>query len=107
MILDPSGEANQLSSEWLQGSPFPNYLIPGLVLSLGIGVLSIVAAFAGLLHYHNFPLLLILEGLVLCIWIIVQMMIIPGISFLQPLFGLLGLSLIVMGIYQSRSLFTS
>jgi hypothetical protein len=50
LVIDPSGASMQWSLEALNGSPFQNYLIPGLLLFTVFGVGSIVVITALLLR---------------------------------------------------------
>ncbi|EMR01964.1 hypothetical protein [Cesiribacter andamanensis] len=102
MILDPSGGLNQLPVAWLKASPLPNYLIPGLFLSLAIGVFSLLTALASLLHYRKYPYMTMAAGGILIVWISVQLLIIPVFSLLQPLFMLIGACLLLLGVLQIR-----
>jgi hypothetical protein len=43
-VSDPSGATIGLPLEWLKGSPFSDYLIPGLILSSVLGILPLVVA---------------------------------------------------------------
>src|SRR5689334_5647077 len=44
MILSPDGSILQLPLRMLQYSPFPNFLIPGLILFVGLGVVPLITA---------------------------------------------------------------
>lgn len=44
LISDPTGRRLELSTSWLQHTPFSDYLLPGWIFSVGIGLLSLVAA---------------------------------------------------------------
>jgi hypothetical protein len=46
LVADPSGELISIPQQWLRGSPFSDYLVPGLILLtvLGIGPLIVAAA---------------------------------------------------------------
>lgn len=103
LILDPSGESMGFSLELLQGSPFKNYLIPGLFLFLVNGVGSLVGS--GLTARRNSlagSLALVL-GLILMAWIVIQVAIIGLATGLQPLFFALGLVEAILGwILQRR-----
>lgn len=97
MILDPSGQLVGFPEGSLANSPFPNYLIPGFLLTAFIGLLSIAAWLAlwkkpqsaFLERINPFPqlhwawALALTSGLSLIIWIVVQMMMVPYF-FLQP-----------------------
>ncbi|WP_331234559.1 hypothetical protein [Natronorarus salvus] len=45
MILDPSGTTIGLEREWLVGTPFSGYLVPGLVLFGVLGIGSFVVLY--------------------------------------------------------------
>ena len=40
LITDPSGETIQIPVEFLHGTPFNDYLIPGIILLFANGILS-------------------------------------------------------------------
>lgn len=44
LISDPTGRRLDLSTSWLQHTPFSDYLLPGWIFSIGIGLLSLAAA---------------------------------------------------------------
>ena len=76
--------------EYLEGSPFDSYLVPGLVLALVLGGVHLLA-FAGLLRRHRLALFATAAaGYAAVIWIVVQMTIIP-FSLLQAIYVALGL----------------
>lgn len=98
LIIDPSGKLVQFPEGALEGSPFPNYLIPGLLLTIFVGMLSLAAWFSlwkkpnhpFLARINPFPkrhwawTLSLCSGLSLMIWILVQMTMV-AYFFLQPL----------------------
>ncbi len=98
LIIDPSGKLVQFPEGALEGSPFPNYLIPGFLLTIFIGLLSLTAWFALWKRpktvfwerINPFPkrhwawTLALMSGLGLMVWILVQMTMVPYF-FLQPL----------------------
>jgi len=97
LIIDPTGKLVQFPEGALEGSPFPNYLIPGFLLSIFIGLLPLTAWFslwkkpknAFLSRINPFPkrhwawTLALISGLGLMTWILVQMTMVPYF-FLQP-----------------------
>jgi hypothetical protein len=98
LIVAPDGSFMQMPLDMLRGSPFRSFLIPGLILFLIIGVGNIVsaifcfrmrqvAAFGGMLF-----------GFALIIWIFVQVSMIGGGHWLQYLYFVLGLVLLILGI---------
>jgi hypothetical protein len=98
MILDPTGAGVGMSLEWLAGSPFPNFLIPGLVLTGVNGLGSLAGAVLSFRRQALAPLAAIGLGMFLMAWITVQWLI-PGLGFhwLQPLFFGLGAIELVLG----------
>lgn len=69
----------------LAGSPFPDFLVPGLILGGVFGVGSLVVAMMGLRHDPIAPFLAFGIGCAQMIWIAVQLSIIREVSFLHPL----------------------
>jgi hypothetical protein len=90
--LSPStGFAIVPSADYLEGSPFDSYIIPGFILAVVLGGVHI-AAFVLLLRRHRRSLLgATVAGFDALIWIFVQMVWIP-FSFLQPAYFAIGLA---------------
>lgn len=89
-------------SEYLAGSPFGSYLIPGVLLIVLVAGVHGVAFFAVLWDSRWRTVLSAVGGFSCLIWIFVQMVYIP-FSFLQALYfviGLveLGLTMVLLGI---------
>ena len=81
------GGAPDVPREWLEGTPFDSYLVPGVILLVAVGGAMTVAAGSLLLRHPRAPEASIGAGLVLIGWITVQMLIIVpdgGFSLLQP-----------------------
>jgi hypothetical protein len=77
--------------DYLAGTPFSSYLLPGLVLGLVVGGLHAVA-FVLLLRRHPWAdLASALAAFAVLIWIFVQMIYIP-FSFLQALYFIAGVA---------------
>ncbi|MCA5012007.1 MULTISPECIES: hypothetical protein [unclassified Enterococcus] len=80
-----------LSEDMLRYSPFTTFLIPGLFLLVMIGCGNLAIGWANLRQTHTFPYLECLIGLVLCIWIMIQCLMLWSIVALHLIFFLLGL----------------
>jgi hypothetical protein len=83
LILYPSGELLQAPLDMLKGSPFQNFLLPGIILFLVNGVGQFVA---GVLTFRRHPLsgyVGAVFGFALMIWIFVQVNMIGGGHSLQ------------------------
>lgn len=89
LTAKPSGGIMKMPVSYLQGSPFSDYLIPGLILGLVLGIFPLVVL-AGLWRartwawYGSFVV-----GCGLVIWVMVEVTIIPY-NVLQPVFGAVG-----------------
>ena len=83
--------------EYLAGSPFDSYLVPGLILGVVVGGTQLGATIA-LLTRHPWSLLMsAIAGFGMIIWIFVELAIILTYSFLQTFyFGLGTLELILV-----------
>lgn len=101
--VDPAwGSVLMPPQEYLEGSPFSSYLVPGMLLILlvaGVHAVAFVTTISG--SRWGMPLSAT-GGFACLIWIFVQMVYIP-FSFLQALyFGLglveLGLTMVLLGI---------
>jgi hypothetical protein len=97
LIIHPDGSGLQLSLEFLKHSPFTDYLIPGIVLFIANGLLSFFVLGALLFNYKHYPLLVILQGTVLCGWILIQIIIVQMIYYLHFVMGGTGILLIICG----------
>ena len=97
LILHPDGSSIQLTMDWLEHTPFKDYLIPGIVLFIANGIFSFIALAAMLLKVNNYAWLVMAEGAILTGWIVIQMLMIQTVYFLHYVMGGVGLVLIVVG----------
>ena len=105
LIIDPSGETMQMPIEFLKNSPFENFLIPGIILFTVNGIFNLLVGINGIKKKQIFPILTILCGLFLVIWLSVQIMIIK--DFYAPLhapYYSVGIALIILGLILRRQL---
>ena len=65
LISDPSGFSMQLSTDLLNQTPFDNYLVPGIILLVAVGFMSIMVAMLAIRMSTNYPLLIVLMGIIL------------------------------------------
>jgi hypothetical protein len=88
LVAKPDGSVMGFSTSLLAGSPFADFLVPGLILGGLFGIGSLVAAVAGLRHARWAPALGFVIGSGQMIWIAVELLIIREFSFLHPvMFG--------------------
>ena len=100
LVTAPDGSAMGFSLDLLDGSPFPDYLVPGLVLGGLFGVGSFVVAWLGWRRHPAAPFLAFAIGCAQMIWIVVQLAIIgtENLSFLHPAMFLVGLVIAVAAV---------
>ena len=91
LVAAPDGSVMQFDPAILAGSPFTDFLIPGLILGGLFGVGSLLVAAMGLRRSRLAPFLAFTIGMAQMIWIIVQLGIIKEVSFLHPVCFILGL----------------
>ena len=99
LISDPSGKAIQIPIEMLDGTPFSDYLIPGIILLFANGFLSLVIAVLTIKKTKHYPWFIILQGCVLIGWLTAELILnkeffYPIIHY--PLYSI-GILLIVLG----------
>jgi hypothetical protein len=109
------GDGNLLPDEYLEALPFVNsWVVPGLVLLIGFGVMSLVAAYGVLQRphrswargieritgHHWSWIATIAIGVGQVIWIGLEVISIP-FSWLMPTFGLVGLALALLPLTAS------
>jgi FtsH-binding integral membrane protein len=103
LVFDPSGESIGIPIDWLAGSPFSDYLIPGLILLFILGVFPLIV-FYGLLKKmrYSWPGSLLIAS-ALIIWIGVEILIIgyQAEPPLQLIYGVLGLILLILALLPS------
>jgi hypothetical protein len=83
--------------EWLEGSPFTSYFLPGLFLFTVIGGVCTVGAIAvfGKSRYER--RISFVCGLLLTGWIIAQVAIIGYVSWMQPAIFISGVVILIAG----------
>ena len=71
-VRDPSGGALGMTKEWLDGSPFPDFRIPGLFLAIVIGGANLASAAALLKRHRLASWLSLATGVLLVAWVAIQ-----------------------------------
>lgn len=96
-MIDPSGSKMGMTVDYLQFSPFRSFLIPGLVLFSVNGVLSLLTAFSTIKHQVNAPVLIIIQGILLSGWILIQIIMVRDINPLHVIMFIIGAILVSCG----------
>ncbi len=93
LVANPDGSSMGWDLGMLAGSPFADFLVPGLILGGLFGVGSVVVAVMGLARLRVAPFLAFAIGCGQMIWIVVELAIIGQFSFLHP--ACFGLGLVI------------
>jgi hypothetical protein len=98
LVARPDGSVMHFQTTILAGSPFQDFLVPGLILGGLFGVGSLVVAAMGLAHHRLAPFLAFALGCGQMVWIVIQLAIIREVSFLHPTCFFLGLAIAITAI---------
>lgn len=98
LMLDPTGSGMGFSPELLAGTPFQNYFIPGLFLFAVNGLGSLVGGVLNFIRHRTAGETAVGLGLLLMVWIIVQVGLLGLIHWMQPLYFGLGLIELILGL---------
>ncbi|MDB5209992.1 MAG: hypothetical protein JWQ30_819 [Sediminibacterium sp.] len=102
MIMDPTGNSLGAPFYLLNGTVFSDYAIIGWILLFTVGIFS---SFILLLIFFKstiYSFFVILQGVILCIFIFVQILLIRKTFILQYAFLLMAISLIALGALQNQ-----
>jgi hypothetical protein len=116
MVLGLGSESTMLPDEWLEMIPFiTSWVLPGIVLGVGFGLGALFMGYAMLRkpvweflapveratgsHWAWAGTLLLGAGHVL--WIALQLVFLPGLSWLQVIYGTIGLALVALSLAPS------
>ena len=102
LVRDPSGIALGLPMSLLEGSPFSDFLIPGIFLLAVNGVGSMIGAGLSFTRRRYAQELAIVLGAILVGWIVIQVIIIRSFSGLHILYFILGMVELGIGLYIRR-----
>lgn len=100
LTADPSGESLKIPIEWLKGSPFINYTIPGIVLLFLLGIVPVIIAIGLWKKIAWSRKVSVYLGIALLIWIIVEIAVI-GYRHeppLQLIYGIVGVLILVFSL---------
>ena len=97
MINDPEGRLLNIPLTILSATPFKNFFIPGLILTLIVGGTNMIAVIGFLLQAKYQLNWSIAGGIVLCGWILIQLIMLGFTHWLQALYLAVGLLTILAG----------
>ena len=102
LVAAPDGSNLQFDKELLDGSPFNDFLVPGLILMLAVGGSSLIAAFMVWTGQDRAVEVNFAAGAIVFGWITIEAIIIGEVSFLHWLYWTLGAVTMVMALASWR-----
>jgi hypothetical protein len=97
LLMDTTGQGVGMSTELLENSPLDSFLLPGLFLLLVNGLAHLVGAWFSFSRHRYAGYSGLILGILLSLWIIIQVAWISLSSVLQPLYLLIGLINVYLG----------
>lgn len=91
LLMDTTGQGVGMSTELLENSPLNSFLLPGLFLLLVNGLAHLAGAWLSFTRNRYAGNTGLVLGVLLSLWIIIQVAWVSLSSVLQPLFLLIGL----------------
>ncbi|MDX2049093.1 MAG: hypothetical protein SFU87_20060 [Chitinophagaceae bacterium] len=101
MISDPSGGILNLPLSLLEGTPFKDFRIPGILLTATAGGTNLLAVFFNMQRHPRRYQWAIAGGMIISLWIIAQVILIGVVHWLHILYLIIGL-LIMLTAYQLK-----
>ena len=101
MIYRPDGAILHLPVNLLEGTPFKNFLIPGILLATIVGGVNLLAVFNNLRRHANRYNWAIAGGFMIIGWIIAQMTLIKVFHWLHIIYLIIGVLIILIS-YQCK-----
>ena len=88
--------AKNVPMEWLKGSPFDNYFIPGFILFTCVGISASIASIFVFLHNGLERKASFVCAIITIVWIVAQVVIIGYVSWLQPVVFIVALLILLL-----------
>lgn len=101
MIYQPDGSILQLSPSLLVETPFKNFLVPGILLTVVVGGINMFAVFYNMQRHPGRYNWAMAGGFMTSCWILVQLMLINAVHWLQFVYLATGV-LIILIAYQLK-----
>lgn len=98
LLMHPAGEPWAMPQRLLRHSPFRSYLIPGIILLMANGLLSLWVCWLTLHKYPGYGWWVTGQGCVLAGWLIAEMAMLKLVVWPHYFYGAVALVLVVAGI---------
>lgn len=81
------GWGYRFPSSWLEGTPFADYIVPGLILGLVVGGSALVAMVATIKSARIGAIASMIAGVIMMGWVVGEYLLIPQVRFFSDLAG--------------------
>jgi hypothetical protein len=98
MMSVPDGSLLSLSTDLLKQSVFKNFVLPGMLLLIFVGLINLVALYYNLINHKLKYNLSIAGGVMTLVWIVIQYSIIHQTFWVEFLYVVVGLSVILISL---------
>lgn len=96
MISNPDGSLMGLPLSWLEGTPFKDFRIPGMILAVVVGGVNLAAVFFNLKRQANRYNWATAGGIIISGWIIIQMILIGAVHWLHLFYLAIGILIVLL-----------
>lgn len=103
LIVNPGGEPWSMPQSLLQYSPFRSYFVPGIILLVANGLLSLWVLGLTVGKHPGFGWWVIAQGVVLLGWLIVEVAMLRLMVWPHYLYGAVAIVLVISGIALVRA----
>ncbi len=101
LVTNPDGKIMNLSVGLLEGTPFKDFVIPGLLLAVLVGGTNLLAVFFNLKRQFSRYNWALAGGVITTGWIIFQIILIGASHWLQAFYLVIGI-LVILIAYQLK-----
>jgi len=96
LLLVPDGSVLNLSLTLLKDTPLKDFQLPGLLLLVIIGFTFLLSLYTTIKRNYKNLNYAIFAGIVLCLWIVFQILFVPGLFWLNVLYLFIGISIVLV-----------
>ena len=102
LITDPTGSSLGLPFYLLNGTIFSDYVAFGWILLITVGLFSGVSIYCVLRKASHYSFLLMLQGVIIIVFVVVQMLLLGESFITQYIVLIIGVALIGLGALQNQ-----
>jgi hypothetical protein len=93
-----------MPGEILRHSPFSDFLVPGIILFVVNGLLNILALVVTIKESKDYPVFVLIQGVLLTGWIVIQVFMLRDMNFLHSIMLSIGLIMVGSGMWLNSGI---